>query len=141
MFVERKNQLKKSCDIKTRRENMNNKDIQICDSFCRHEDAVEKAKDNMLEEEKIYELADLFKVFGDSTRIKILRALSVNELCVCDMASLLCVSQSAVSHQLRTLKNARLVKFRREGKVVYYSLDDDHVLSIFTQGLEHIDHR
>jgi ArsR family transcriptional regulator len=120
---------------------MNNKDIQVCDSFCIHEDVVGMARENMLEDEKIYELADLFKVFGDSTRIKILRALALNEMCVCDIASLLCVSQSAVSHQLRTLKNARLVKFRREGKVVYYSLDDDHVLSIFVQGLEHIEHR
>jgi len=120
---------------------MNKKDIQVCDYFCRHEDIVNNARENMLDDEKIYELADLFKVFGDSTRIKILRALAINEMCVCDIASLLCVSQSAVSHQLRTLKNARLVKFRRDGKVVYYSLDDDHVLSIFTQGLDHIDHR
>jgi ArsR family transcriptional regulator len=120
---------------------MNKNDIQVCDSYCLHESVVEKARENMMEEEKVYELADFFKVFGDSTRIKILRALALNEMCVCDIASLMCVSQSAVSHQLRTLKNARLVKFRRAGKVVYYSLDDDHVLNIFTQGMEHIDHK
>lgn len=120
---------------------MKNRDVQACDSSCNHEDIMEDARENMLEEDKVYELADFFKVFGDRTRIKILRALALNEMCVYHIAELLDLSQSAVSHQLRTLKNARLVKFRRQGKVVYYSLDDDHVLSIFTQGLEHIDHR
>lgn len=130
-----------SCVLMIRGNIMNKNDIQVCDSYCLHESVVEKARENMMEEEKVYELADFFKVFGDSTRIKILRALALNEMCVCDIASLMCVSQSAVSHQLRTLKNARLVKFRRAGKVVYYSLDDDHVLNIFTQGMEHIDHK
>jgi ArsR family transcriptional regulator len=119
---------------------MSNSDFQTCDSFCIHEDVVNNARDKMLKEELIYDLSDLFKVLGDSTRIKILNALALNEMCVCDIASLLCISQSAISHQLRTLKKARLVKFRRVGKIVYYSLDDEHVESIFNQGLEHIKH-
>ena len=92
-------------------------------------------------EEKLYDLADLFKVFGDSTRIKIICALFESEMCVCDIAYLLNMSQSAISHQLRVLKQARLVKRRREGKVVFYSLDDKHIERIFDQGLMHIDER
>lgn len=83
-------------------------------------------------------LADFFKVFGDSSRIRILYALSKHEMCVCDIASLLGMSQSAVSHQLRVLKQTRLVKYRREGKVVFYSLNDHHILSILEMGMEHI---
>jgi ArsR family transcriptional regulator len=83
-------------------------------------------------------LAELFKIFGDSTRIKIICALFEAEMCVCDIAALLKMTQSAVSHQLRVLKTSRLVKHRREGKVIYYSLDDEHVKNIFNQGLEHI---
>ena len=86
----------------------------------------------------LYELAELFRVFGDSTRIKILYALFEAELCVCDIAQLLNLTQSAVSHQLRVLKNARLVKPRREGKTVFYSLADDHVRRIIAQGMDHI---
>ncbi len=117
------------------------KDLQNCDVYCIHEDIVSTARDNMLKENTIQELSELFKVLGDGTRINILRALALNEMCVCDIAALLCMSQSAISHQLRTLKNARLVKFRREGKVIYYSLDDEHVEQMFNQGLEHIKHR
>jgi len=95
----------------------------------------------MPEEEKLYDLAELFKVFGDTTRIKILHALSEEEMCVCDIAALLGMNQSAISHQLRVLKQAGLVKFRKEGKVVYYSLDDDHVKNIFEQGFIHINHK
>ena len=95
----------------------------------------------MPEEKKLYDLADLFKVFGDSTRIKILYALFESEMCVCDISNLLDMTQSAISHQLRVLKQARLVKFRKEGKVVYYSLDDEHIKNIFEQGFEHISHR
>lgn len=120
---------------------MPDKDFQICETFCINEEVVKKARNNMLVEEIVYEVADLFKVFGDSTRIKILRALALDEMCVCDIAALLGISQSAVSHQLRTLKNARLVKYRKTGKIVYYTLDDEHVLKIFNQGLEHIEHR
>ncbi|HEX21634.1 MAG TPA: ArsR family transcriptional regulator [Actinobacteria bacterium] len=84
------------------------------------------------------ELAELFKVLGDPTRIKIIYILSVEELCVCDIAGVLGLSVSAVSHQLRTLRNLKLVKFRREGKMAYYSLDDAHISQLFNQGLEHI---
>ena len=88
--------------------------------------------------ETLYDLAELFKVFGDSTRIKILYALSEAELCVCDLARLLGITQAAVSHQLRVLKASALVRARREGKVTFYALDDDHVHSILRQGMEHI---
>ena len=94
--------------------------------------------DGMPEEEELYDLAELFKIFGDSTRIKILYALFEAELCVCDISQLVGVSQTAISHQLRILKNAKLVKFRREGKTVFYSLADDHVRRIIDQGMEHI---
>ena len=90
------------------------------------------------EDEVLYDLAELFKIFGDSTRVKILYALLESELCVCDLARLMDVTQSAVSHQLRVLKTSKLVKFRREGKTVYYSLADDHVIRILSQGMEHI---
>jgi len=86
------------------------------------------------------DLANLFKIFGDPTRIKILHLLTQTELCVCDIATILKMTQSAISHQLRVLKQAKLVKYRKDGKVVYYSLDDDHVYTIITQGLEHISH-
>jgi DNA-binding transcriptional ArsR family regulator len=92
----------------------------------------------MPEVETLYDLAELFKVFGDSTRIRILWALDEEEMCVCDIAYLLDMTQSAISHQLRVLKQAKLVKNRREGKVVYYSLADNHVKQIFEQGLDHI---
>ena len=90
-------------------------------------------------DETLYDLAELFKIFGDSTRVKILYALLESELCVCDIAKLMDVSQSAVSHQLRVLKASKLVKFRREGKTIYYSLADNHVVSILNQGMEHIE--
>ena len=92
----------------------------------------------MPQDEILYDLAELFKVFGDSTRIKILYALFEAELCVCDMAQLLGLTQTAVSHQLRVLKNNKLVKFRREGKNIFYSLSDNHVRSILGQGMEHV---
>lgn len=112
--------------------------IERCDCDVIHEDIVNEVKSKMPEEESLYDLAELFKVFGDSTRIKILWALDEAEMCVCDIAVLLNMTQSAISHQLRVLKQANLVKNRKEGKVVYYSLDDDHVKNIFDQGLIHI---
>lgn len=114
------------------------KEIKTCNCSDVHEDIVIKAKGTMPEEEMLYDLAELFKVFGDTTRIKILYALFANEMCVCDIASLLDMTHSAISHQLRVLKQARLVKFRKEGKVVYYSLDDNHISQIFNCGLDHI---
>lgn len=113
-------------------------EIERCDCTVIHEEIVNMVKVKMPEEESLYDLAELFKVFGDSTRIKILWALAESEMCVCDIASLLNMTQSAISHQLRLLKQARLVKNRKDGKVVYYSLDDAHVKQIFEQGLDHI---
>ena len=100
--------------------------------------ALQPESPDMPDDEVLYELADLFRVFGDSTRIKILYALFESELCVGDLAQLLDVSQSAVSHQLRLLKASKLVKFRRDGKTVFYSLADDHIQTIMNQGMEHI---
>ncbi len=112
--------------------------IERCDSHVIHEDVVNQVRKKMPQEEVLYDLAELFKVFGDSTRIKILWALDEAEMCVCDIAALLNMTQSAISHQLRVLKQAKLVKNRREGKIIYYSLDDEHVQAIFEQGLIHI---
>lgn len=106
-----------------------------------HEDTVREVKDNMFSQEKAEELATLFSAMGDPTRIKILYALSKAELCVCDLQEILEMSQSAVSHQLRLLRNLRLVKFRRQGRMVFYSLDDEHIYRLFAEGLNHIEHR
>lgn len=114
------------------------KEIDRCDCDVIHEDVVNKVQNSMAEEDHLYDLAEVFKVFGDSTRIRILEALSKSEMCVCDIAFLLNMTQSAISHQLRVLKQARLVKNRRDGKNVYYSLDDDHIERILNMGLEHI---
>ncbi|WP_286946482.1 ArsR/SmtB family transcription factor [Acetobacterium sp. UBA5834] len=112
--------------------------IDRCDCDVIHEEVVNKVREKMPQEETFYDLSDLFKAIGDSTRIKILWALDENELCVCDIAYLLNMTQSAISHQLRVLKQAELVKSRREGKIVFYSLADEHVKQIFDQGLIHI---
>ena len=110
------------------------KEIDRCDCDVIHEDVVNKVQNSMAEEDHLYDLAEVFKVFGDSTRIRILEALSKSEMCVCDIAFLLNMTQSAISHQLRVLKQARLVKNRRDGKIVYYSLDDDHIERILNMG-------
>lgn len=112
--------------------------IERCEITVIHEDVVNKVKKEMPDEEKLVATAELLKVFGDPTRIKIICALLKAEMCVCDLSALLDVSQSAVSHQLKTLKQARLVKYRRDGKVIYYSLDDDHIGRIFEAGYEHV---
>lgn len=114
------------------------RDVEQCEFMHVHEDIVAQVEKNMPDEEVLYDLAELFKIFGDSTRVKILYALLESELCVCDLAKLMEVTQSAVSHQLRVLKASKLVKFRREGKTVYYSLADEHVSRILSQGMEHI---
>ena len=114
-------------------------EVERCEYMYVHQDVVNKVKQDMPQDETLYDLAELFKVFGDSTRIKILYALFEAELCVCDIAQLLSVSQTAVSHQLRVLKNNKLVKFRKEGKNVLYSLADDHVRRIIDQGIEHVE--
>lgn len=118
----------------------NDGDIEICNCTEVHKDCVNCVKENMLKDETFTELSELFKVFGDYTRIRIIYALLKKELCVCDIAEVLGMSQSSISHQLRVLKAARLVKFRKEGKVVYYSLDDEHVGSVFNAGLQHVEH-
>ena len=109
-----------------------------CDCNVIHDDIVDRVKNKMPQEETLYDLAELFKVFGDSTRTKILWALDEEEMCVCDIAYLLNMTQSAISHQLRVLKQAKLVKNRREGKIVFYSLDDEHIRQILETGLIHI---
>lgn len=110
----------------------------ICDCEVIHADVVDKVKKNMPAESTLYDLSDFFKVLGDSTRVKILWALDEHEMCVCDLAVLLNMTKSAISHQLSSLKQANLVKFRRQGKIVFYSLADDHVKQIYEMGLEHI---
>ena len=104
-----------------------------------NEETAEEIENKMPEESELYDLADLFKVFGDSTRIKILYVLFENEMCVYDIASILNMTQSAISHQLRILKQNRLVKFRKEGKTVLYTLADEHVFTILRQGIEHVE--
>lgn len=118
----------------------NNKQ-ETCKCLILHHDAVDKVKEAMPSQESLYDLAEVFKVFGDSTRIRIICALQTSELCVCDIAHVLGMTQSAISHQLRILKQARLVKYRKEGKVVFYALDDEHIKNIFDQGFIHISER
>ena len=117
---------------------MEGKTVPCCEEALVHTGAVERVRASLPPDEQLYDLAELFKLFGDSTRVKILYALLESELCVCDIAKLMEVTQSAVSHQLRVLKNSKLVKFRREGKTVYYSLADDHVIHVLAQGMEHV---
>lgn len=110
----------------------------FCDCDVINEEIVKSVSLKMPEEGKLYDLADFFKIFADSTRINILWALEESEMCVCDLAVLLGMTKSAISHQLRTLKNTNMVKFRKEGKNVYYSLKDDHVKQILEMGMDHI---
>ncbi|HWT74528.1 MAG TPA: metalloregulator ArsR/SmtB family transcription factor [Mobilitalea sp.] len=120
--------------------NQDNKSA-ICDCDVIHAEVVEAVGRDMPQEEQLYDLADFFKIFGDSTRIKILWALDKEEMCVCDLAVLLNMTKSAVSHQLKTLRQEKLVKYRREGKNAFYSLQDEHVKDIIEIGLEHIGER
>lgn len=112
--------------------------VECCDFIHAHEDIVEKVRRQMPSEDTLYDLTELFRIFGDSTRVRILYVLFESEMCVCDIAQLLGMTQSAISHQLRALKTARLVNSRREGKTVFYSLADSHVHAIIDQGLEHV---
>ena len=112
---------------------------ECCDTFEVHENLLEIVNETMPEETELYDLAELFKVFGDSTRIRILFVLFEADVCVCDLAEVLHMTQSAISHQLRILKQSKLVKSRREGKSVFYSLADDLVRTIIAQGREHIE--
>lgn len=120
---------------------MTNKEelVEVCSENHVHMDLVNMVNENMPDENELYDLAELFKIFGDSTRIRILYVLFEAEVCVCDLAETLNMTQSAISHQLKILKNGKLVKARREGKSIFYSLADDHVRSIIDQGREHIE--
>ena len=112
--------------------------VECCDFIHIHKGIVDRVRQQMPGEETLYDLAELFRIFGDSTRIRILYVLFEEEMCVCDIAQLLNMTQSAISHQLRALKNVRLVKSRREGKTIFYSLADDHVKTIIGQGIDHV---
>ncbi len=114
-------------------------DENLCEITIIHEDVVKKVKKIMPEDDEIYDLAEFFKVFADSTRMKMIYALMEKELCVCDLANIVNTTQSAISHQLKILRQSKLVKFRKEGKVVYYSLDDEHISQIVKKGREHIE--
>ncbi len=113
-------------------------DVECCEATEIHDEILKTVNENMLDEDELYDLAELFKVFGDSTRIRILFVLFEAEVCVCDLAESLNMTQSAISHQLKILKQSKLVKGRREGKSVFYSLADSHVRTIIAQGIEHI---
>ena len=109
-----------------------------CDEEVSNIELVNSVKNRLLPDDEIFDLAELFKVFGDSTRSRIICALSIEEMCVCDLAALLNMTHSAISHQLRLLKVSRIVKCRKEGRVVYYSLDDLHITKIFSMAFEHV---
>ncbi|MCH4193430.1 MAG: metalloregulator ArsR/SmtB family transcription factor [Butyrivibrio sp.] len=113
-------------------------DVDCCETYELHPDRINLVNAGMPDEDKLYDLAELFKVFGDSTRIRILYALFESDICVCDLAETLQMTQSAVSHQLKILKQSKLVSSRREGKSVFYFLADDHVRTMINQGLEHV---
>lgn len=117
---------------------MKKTEVECCDTVCIHPDIVRKVMQSSPDNQLLKDLADFFKVFGDTTRIRMLLVLSQSEMCVCDLAEVLGMTQSAISHQLRTLKQMKLVKNRREGKTVFYSLADDHIQTIISQGMEHI---
>ncbi len=114
--------------------------IEICDENEIHQKEIDDVLKHTLNDDVINKLTNLFKIFGDPTRIRILHSLSLDELCVCDIAEVLNMSQSAISHQLSTLRAANLVKYRKVGKSVFYSLNDDHILTLLKQGLEHVQH-
>lgn len=114
-------------------------DVECCEQTHVHGEIVDAVNQMMPDEDELYDLAELFKVFGDSTRIRILFVLFEAEVCVCDLAEILHMTQSAISHQLKILKQSKLVSARRDGKSVFYSLADDHVRSIIAQGREHIE--
>ena len=117
---------------------MKHKEQTTCDCHAIHEDVIERVRDGMPEGKDFYDLANLYKMFADTTRVRILWALTREEMCVCDLAVLLGMTKSAISHQLKSLRLTNLVKFNKQGKIVYYSLADDHIKDIFEKGFEHI---
>ena len=118
--------------------NDRNERLEFCETSVIHYDIVENVREKMPPEDPVYDVADLFKVFGDSTRARMICALTVSEMCVCDIAALLGMTSSAISHQLRILKQAGIVRNRRVGKIVYYSLADEHIRQLFTVAFEHV---
>lgn len=120
---------------------MSNCECDMCEQLCEHPQNICLAKTEAIADGDARQVAEIFKILGDTTRVKILQALSRRELCVCDIAAVTEMGQSAISHQLRLLRNARLVKYRKEGKMAVYSLDDEHVSILLAQGIEHIKHR
>jgi DNA-binding transcriptional ArsR family regulator len=124
-------------------ENLQTKECteDICEQLCEHPQIICIAKKESISDSEAQQVAEIFKLLGDPTRVKILQVLTKRELCVCDIAAVIEMGQSAVSHQLRLLRNARLVRYRREGKMAWYSLDDEHVRSLLSQGIDHIKHR
>jgi ArsR family transcriptional regulator len=117
---------------------MEQKDIEVCKVTVIHEDAVNLVQNNLHDDDFIEAISDFYKVLGEPTRIRIINSLEISEMCVCDLAVVLNMNQSAISHQLKILKQANIVKFRKDGKCVYYSLKDDHIRLIFDQGMIHI---
>ena len=118
---------------------MKREEVECCEELLVHDQKVQEVLKEMPSEETLKELADFYKVFGDATRLKILSVLLCSEMCVYDIATLLGMSQSAISHQLRVLKQMDLVKNRRDGKTIFYALADDHIITILNQGLNHIE--
>ena len=110
----------------------------VCEDFCVHDEVVADVRAHLIDADRAYELAEFFKIFGDVSRLRIIEALSIREMCVCDIAQLLTLSQSATSHQLKLLRQGKIVKPRKEGKMVYYTLCDDHVRHIFDEGAKHV---
>ncbi len=120
---------------------MESRNVECCEEFCTHADVLQHVQEMLPDVEELYDLAELFKVFGDTTRIRILFGLFESEMCVCDIAEMLSLTPSAISHQLKLLKQFKLVKSRRDGKTIYYSLSDNHVRSIIDMGREHIEEK
>ena len=116
------------------------KERAVCEVSCDHPETVSLAKKELIPARQAQQAAELFKVLGDATRVKMLQILAKTELCVCDIAAVIKMSQSAVSHQLRVLRGARLVKYRRDGKMAWYSINDRHVAALLLQGIEHVRH-
>ena len=112
--------------------------LNVCETTCSHKEKTDEIRSKLVDSEKLLSLADLFKVLSDHTRIRILHALLQSELCVCDLSEILEMTQSAISHQLRVLRTSKVVKFRKEGKNVYYSLEDEHIFSLLNDGMAHV---
>ena len=113
----------------------------LCNCTIIHEDIINNVKKEITDDECLYDMSEFFKMFGDGTRLKIINALMISEMCVCDISALIGMNQSVISHHLKILRDSRVIKFRREGKIVYYSLCDEHISLIFNQGLTHINEK